>query len=560
MYRNVVGIMVLSLFLSFAAACAAPAVPATDTGSGESTAATGGEAAGNGEPKILRIALNELVGNIELDPHQSPFVPALPIMRAAYETLLEYDFETATVTPGLAESWEVSEDGTQITFHLRPGAMFSSGNPVNAEAVVWSLRRPFEQEAYLLYQINGFLNIDSAEVVDDMTVRVTLNQPSAVALAGFTSSPTAVVDPAVMEFDEGGDYGFAYLNSHSMGSGPYMIESVATGERITLVPNPHYNGPTPPQVDQIIAMSVPESSQQMFLLERGDLEIATGLTAQQVDLFREREGYSIVVGEDAAVSYLSMNMGKAPFDDVRVRQAICTAIDYEGIINDLLPNQVFQASGIIPRGLVGYSDDFLIQRDLEKARALLEEAGYGDGFEFSIWVTTDAIRGLSEPETNIGLKLQADLADIGITANVEEQDTDTLFPRYRAGELDSIWWDWSPAFADPDALITPHGDLSTSGGQRTGWGCNPGTTGTGCATDQARPEAVETTELLAQARVELDSAARAELYNAAQKLIVEQGPYCFLFQALSSHAVSEQVTNYSQHPFAVMDLRPVAMQ
>lgn len=510
-------------------------------------------------PDVLRIAMWNIGADLEFDPHQSPFVPAQPVIKATYDTLVEYDFETGKIIPGLAESWEFSEDGTQITFHLRKDAKFSSGNPVNAKAVVWSLQRPFKADAYLLYQISGFLNENSPKAVDEYTVRVTLNQPSAAALAGFTAAVTAIVDPAVMEFAREDDYGFDYLNSHSMGSGPYMIEEVALGERITMVPNPHYSGPYPPNLDRILMRHVPEAGQQLFLLGREDVDVATALTAQQVEQFKAQPDFKVPTTTDAAVSYLSMNMGRKPFDDVRVRRAVCAAIDYEGIFNDLLPNQVVPASGIIPRGLAGYTDAFEPKEDLELAKSLLDEAGYTDSFEFDLWVTTDPIRGLTEPERNIGLKIQSDLARVGIQANVQEQEISTLFPRYKAGELDSIWWDWSPAFPDPDPLITPHGDINTSGGQRTGWGCNPGTSGTGCPQDNAREVAKQATSLIEQARVELDRNKREELYFEAQKLIVEEGPYCFFFQALSSHVVSNRVQGYDRDPFNMVDLRPVSL-
>ena len=362
-----------------------------------------------------------------------------------------------------------------------------------------------------------------------------------------------------MEFDKEGDYGFDYLNSHTMGSGPYMAEEISLGERIVLVPNPYYSGPMPAKLDEILFTHVPESGQQLFLLDKGDIDVATALTPEQIDQFRNRPGFKIAVGEDTAVSYLSMNMSHPPLDDVRVRRAICAAIDYEGIFNDLLPNQVVPASGIIPRGLVGYTDAFEPREDLELAKSLLDEAGLSDGFEFDLWVTTDPIRGLSEPEANIGLKIQADLARLGIKANVLQQEISTLFPRYKAGELDSIWWDWSPAFPDPDPLITPHGDISTSGAQRTGWGCNPGTAGAGCPQDKVRDVAKRVTSLIEQARVELDRSKREQLYFEAQKLIVEEGPYCFFFQSLSSHVTSDRVSGYVRHPFMVVDLRPVSI-
>lgn len=508
---------------------------------------------------VLRIAMPDLAEAVEFDPHQSPFVPALAVTKAVYETLVDYDFETGEIVPGVAESWEISEDGSQIVFTLREGAKFSSGNPVNAEAVVWSLQRPFKQEAYLLYQISGFLNAESAEALDEQTVRVTLNQPTSVALAGFTSAPTAIIDPAVMEFDKDGDLGFEYLNSHSMGSGPYMIDEVALGQRLSLIPNPHYNGPYPAQLGQILLTNVPEAGQQLFQLENGDIDVAAGLTAEQIDLFRNREGFQVITGEDTAVSYLSLNMGHPPLDDVRVRRAICMAINYEAIMNDLLPNQVVLASGIIPRGLLGYTDAFTPKQDLELAKSLLEEAGYADGFEFDLWVTTDPIRALAEPEANIGLVIQSDLAQLGIQANVIQQDISTLFPRYRAGELDSIWWDWSPSFADPDSLITPHGDINSSGGQRTGWGCDEGVAGSGCAQTNVRPEAVQVTALIEQARAELDNQKRSQIYEEAQRLIVEEGPYCFFFQSLSSHVATDRVQKYIRHPFNIVDLRPVSL-
>lgn len=483
-------------------------------------------------PRTLRIATT-LDIKMPMDPHNTTHTTANMINYSVYEGLVKYNADKGIYEPMLAESWDVSPDGLTWTFTLKEGVKFSTGKPVSADAVRFSLTRPVISSSWLAWQLTPYIDENSIEVVDERTVSITLLKPFGGFLGILSSGVAAIMDPEpVMANQTDGDMGKVWLDDHSVGAGPFMYQEHIRGQRVVLVPNPHYHG-APAALERVIVLHVPEPAQQAMMLEKGDIDVALDIPVDQEQLMKDK-GLQVVKGSNPSVAYMAMTMTFKPFDDLRVRQALRYAVDYDGIINDLLLGSVTPASGIVGKGVFGYNPDFELKQDLEKAKALLAEAGYAEGFEMKLYSWSN-----DKVFTDVALKIQSDLAPLGITVSYIAQDISTLFEAYKAGKVPAILWYWGPAYPDADAIITQHGDKNHQGCQRLSW-----------LND-------ETTRLIEEARVVSGLVERQELYDQAQKIIVEEGPYVFLYQLGRTFITSPRVEGLNVIPFGMIDLRSV---
>jgi ABC-type transport system substrate-binding protein len=238
-----------------------------------------------------------------------------------------------------------------------------------------------------------------------------------------------------------------------------------------------------------------------------------------------------------ATHYLSMNMKEgSPFAKSEVRQAVRAAIDYDGLIGQLLSGQAKQVGGVIPEGLLGY-DESLNQKyttDLDRARELLKQAGYPNGFKTELYYQADSpVVGVSAD--TIAAKIQSDLEKVGIRLTLRGQPSATVFPKYQAGELPLVYWYFGPTIPDPDVIMSPHGDHDTQ------------------ATTRVHYDDPTVTQMIQKARTTVDSAERESLYKQAQARVAEDGPYAFMFRANQS-AVTRKGVTFKEIPIWIANL------
>jgi nickel transport system substrate-binding protein len=296
-----------------------------------------------------------------------------------YETLVNYD--GGEFTPGLAESWDISDDGTVYTFHLRRGVKFSDGKDFTAEAV----KKSFEAVPGNLGMYNGSYGTVSTlfkeiAVIDEYTVELRLTQPYYAALKDLTLLvPMAIVSPDMLGDDHAPSDAF---KTGTYGTGPYMYAGDGDGSTYTFVRNPYYWG-EPPAVEKFHIKVIPDNGAKLLALKSGELDLIVTSASLSYDGFlemRSSEGFAAGTSDaETNVRYLCFNLAHAPFDESGVREAIALAIDKAGICDGLLSGLEAPAGALFPKSYPYCDADVNVSAyDPERAKAALEALGWTD--------------------------------------------------------------------------------------------------------------------------------------------------------------------------------------
>ncbi|RMF90628.1 MAG: ABC transporter substrate-binding protein [Nitrospinota bacterium] len=490
---------------------------------------------GGGRADTLVIGMN--TGDaVSLDPARAYEFSSVTIVEQLYDRLVEFlggDF--TKVQPGLAESWDV--EGDLWTFHLRKGLRFPSGTPINAEAVAFSLGRVATLKQTASWLVTQFgINDKTIKVVDDHTVQIKVNGRYAPGLFLSTLAFTtgSIVDPVVVkQHEQNGDLGSAWMTDHSAGSGPYSLEKWERNAVVILRANEQYWRGAP-KLKRIIIRDIPEPTNQQILLEKGDIDVAWNLLADQVKAIEGKPGIKIAKGPTFRLMYVGMNVGVKPLSDNRVRNAIRYAIDYDGIVNNILKGSAIKVQTFIPKGLMGYNPALPYEKDIARARQLLAEAGYPDGFEIEL--TTPPI----PPFVDIATKIQSDLAEAGIKAKVVQMVASQMYEKYRAQGLQLVLAQWGVDYADPDANAKPFAHCNSIGPdakiKQLAW--------------RNKYLNLETSALVEKAAQELDVEKRKAYYKKLTDIILREGPYAIFAQPLLQIAYRENVHGVMALPLA----------
>ncbi len=540
----ILGIFALLLSLTLAA-CApansspsAPAEQATQPADAQPTQAPAQEAkAGN---KTLVIA--RVFDIRTLDPERQYELTPPMIMHAVYENLVTFDGTDYTkVVPFLAKSWDISDDGLVYTFHLRDDVKFHSGNPLTAADVKFS----FERLHNLKDNPSWLMDVvDSIEVVDDHTVAITLTEPNAAFLAMLVSPNFGIVDSKTVQ-EHGGvstedadtkDAATDWLDQNSAGTGPYILKGWTRDVEVVLEKNPNY-WREPAKLDKIIIKNVTDSATQRMMVGRGDIDVAQNLDIDAVEDYK-KEGGKVVEGNTMDMIYLAMNNSpeiSEPLSKKEVRQAVAYAIDYDGIINGLMKGAAIRLPSIIPVGLLGTDPNIGYPHDPDKAKQLLADAGYADGFTVKMVYPTRTFAGGLAAET-LAAKIQSDLAEVGITLELEPREPVSHLADYRAGKLPMTISPWTPDFLDPHGWAIPFGVPGESAAKRVHY------------------ENSEVGDIAIAAGKETDQAKRAKMYLEFQKKLLEDAPFIGLIQPKVLIAVGNDVQGYVFNPVWWVDL------
>lgn len=459
---------------------------------------------------------------ISLDPGVCFEVFPSAVVKNIYAKLVRIEMEDGqfVVLPDLAEKWEMAEDGKTWTFYLRD-AKFDNGDPVTAEDVVFSLTRVVTMEkspAWLFTDVLG-MTAESVTAIDEKTVQVVTNgAPPNVVLTNLGGSNGGIVNKEVALANEvDGDQGEAWLTDHSAGAGPYILKEWKRNMHVLLAANPNYWGEQP-ALKTIIIKDVPEAADQFLQLQKGDIEVAQNLTGEQANELEGIDGVRLVTTPGQSDEYVGMNAGWGPFQDVRVRQAVKYAIDYDAIIERVRAGLAINNQQFLPVGYFGYVENNPFKKDVEKAKALLAEAGYADGFEVELVTNT------TDTRKNEAIIVQENLAQIGIKAEVTIMQSSQMYAKFREQGINMIVAGWGVDYPDAAALSDPFANHRVKQlAWRLGW-----------LDDHAA-------DLAEAANTELDEAKRAELYQELTNYWHENGPFAMLYQPLQFWGVSDMV-------------------
>ena len=439
------------------------------------------------------------------------------------------------IVPSLAESWDISDDGLEYTFHLRQGVKFHNGNDFTAEDVAYTFHRMLTVEGGVntefIDQIKGADELlagetdtlEGVEVVDDYTIKVTLKEPFAGFLASISSPGVSIYDSEATE--AAGDQ-FGMDPAVTVGTGPFEFSSWSFNNQLVLTRNEDYwKGAS--GLPGVVIKIIPDTETQSMMFESGELDILDlDYAADSVDRITETYPDQIVQGPRVGIVYFTMNFNKEPFQDVRVRKAVQMSIDRQAILDALYGGRGQVEQGIFPHGLIGFNpDQEEIKYDPEAAKALLAEAGYADGFDMEIAADSSA----SDTMT-MALEIVSDqLAEVGIRAEIKNYDESTWLETRKSGELGSFMSTWSADYNDPDNFIyTFFGNEEKTRIRSINY---PDT---------------EVMERVAKARTIVNEDERLAEYKALEeKLIHEDAAWVPMFSRLHLFAVSKRVQGFT---------------
>ncbi len=478
---------------------------------------------------------------ITLDPAVAYEFSGVLIVHNVYENLVQFvGADLSDLKPGLAETWDVKEagDNWEVTFHLRDGAKFASGNPITADDVVYSFQRVIslnKSPAFLFIDI-AQLTTDSIQAADAKTVVVTM--PKTASPQAFLSILTftigGIVDSKEVKAHEAdGDFGSNWLLDHSAGSGPYMVDHWEKGVEVLLNANPNYGG-APPLLSSVLVKHVPESANQEAELEAGDADVVQNLSPEQIAAVSGKEGVATTTGDSLLLFYVGMNVAVKPLDNAKVREALRTAVDYDGIINGLLSGNGKKVQTLVPAGLLGYNPDAPFQQDVDKAKALLKEAGQENGFSLEMLVPAGAGPG-GIAWADLAAKLQSDWDKIGVKVDIKQVAQADLLGSYRAQKGQLVLILWGPDFPDPDANAGPWTDINAhSIAFRNSW-------------DDPIAEKTRAAALIT------DPAERTAAYEEITDYVLHNGPYIVLYQPTQLFGIRANVTGFAWNPMGYAD-------
>lgn len=475
-----------------------------------------------------------------LDPTlSSADVYTQEMLTNVYDWLIDYKVGTdakgqaigdpSNFVGALAEKYEWSADGKTITFTLRDGLKFSNGDPLDANAVKFTYDRIFDQNGVTaaLTKMAAVADKDHVKVVDAKTIRFTVDTPNTLLLGNMAQFGHSILDPKVVQphMTANDPYAHEWLKTHAEGTeqGPFKLESWQPGNQWVLVPNDNYWGEKP-KLKRIIFKVIPDPSSRLAQLQSGAVDIAYELATTDIKSLEGDPNITVVRQPSRFVVFLGMNSKVPPFDNVKVRQAISWAVPYDTILNDVLNGYGQQLTSPIPNGTPYHTDQFFQYKpDLQKAKSLLSEAGFPNGFE-----TTLQIASGNQEGKETAVYVQQALGQIGIKVTIQEMPGAAFTEQLQKHQLGFFFFNnWISINNDPFYHL--YWLFRSDCCNYTNYG-NP------------------TVQQMIDANLlNTDAAAREQAAMQIQKTIVDEAPWVFLYQPDFLLAMRSNVKGYTYY-------------
>jgi len=472
--------------------------------------------------------------SVGLDPARETDGESFYATHQIFDTLVEFKTGTTEIVPALATSWDVSDDNLTYTFHLREGVKFHDGTPMNADAVVFSLDRQLsEDHAYHEYgPWKYWLNymgmsdiVGSITAKDDMTVVFNLQKPEAPFIANLAMDFAGIVSPTAYMADPEG------FSSNPVGTGPFKFVSWTKDSDIVLDRNEDYWEDV--YLDRLILKVIPDATARWLALQKGEVDVIDFPAADDLPAMAADPDVELIQQSGMNVGYLALNNEKKPYDDKRVRQAMNYAIDRDEIIEAVYGSAGQVAKNPIPPNVWSYNDDIEpYPYDVEKAKALLAEAGYADGFKTEIWAMPVA-RPYNPDGRKIAEIMQAQLAKINVEVEIISYEWGTYLDKCDFGEHQAAMLGWTGDNGDPDNFL---------------WVLLSKPSAVPPAGNIAFWKNDEFTALIKEAKETADVAKRTQLYMDAQVIFHEEAPWVTIAHSMVTVPVSSSVKNFKISP------------
>ena len=460
------------------------------------------------------------------------------IMATVFDSLVKYKPGTVDVGPALAESWDVSADGLTWTFHLRKGVKYHDGTPFNAANYIKTIKRLMVDKKdpasiYAIYEplpVENYVDdtystVTSYTAIDDNTVQFKLKEPNGPFPTNLAMVWNGVVSPDAWEKSK------KDFRNHPVGTGPFIFKEWRPADQIVLDANPNYWGGKP-KVDRLIFKVMPDAQAALLALKKGDVHILGDVSVQTIPAIKSDPNLVVVTQPGLVVSGVAMTNNAKPFDDKRVRQALNYAVDKDAINKTLYQGLAVQLTAPLPSSQWGWDDSLKgYGYDPEKAKKLLADAGYPNGFETEL-LSYSSPRGYNPAGAELAVAIQGYLAKVGVKANVRKQEMAAFLGEVRSGKYTQMFLSgFSGDNGDPDNFLW---SLFASPAMPVG--------------DTSHYKNAEVDKLLAEGRVVTDQAKRIEIYKKAQKIILDEAPWIFVNQTLQVRVTRKEVKGFQLNP------------
>jgi peptide/nickel transport system substrate-binding protein len=520
-------------------------------------------------PAVEKILIFGCSGDADkLDPADVTDQESTARTDSIFEGLVEYKSGGTEIQPCLATSWNISADGKNITFNLRQGVKFHDGTDFNASAVVFSFDRqynasnPYNQYGEWAYWGYMFSDIQKVEKINDYKVRIVLSRPNAAMMTSLAMFTVSIISPTNASI-----WG-ADAFKHPCGTGPFKFMEWVKDDHITLVANKDYWRGAP-KLDKLIFRVITDPSARLLAIQAGEIHGMEFPDPASFDSIRADNNLKLLTQPGMNVGYLAMNNGYgyndtnrngmhdqdepwvktpgyfAPFTNRSVRQAVNYAINKTSIVENLYKGTAIVAKNGMPPFMLGYNDAIVdYTYDPAKARELLTEAGYPNGFNTTFWVMPVSRPYMFDP-AKIGEAIQSYLEAVNIHVEIFQIDWSTYLAKTQAGEHPMCLLGWTGDNGDPDNFMNVL------------YGANQCTLGT--AGNVAFYNNTEVQDLLSAALQTYDVNERARLYEEAQVIIHEDAPFVYLAHANQNLVFTKNIQGFSLNPTARYFFYPVDM-
>ncbi|WP_031547216.1 glutathione ABC transporter substrate-binding protein [Salinicoccus luteus] len=505
---------------------------------------------------------------VSMDPHGSNDLSSDQVRDTIYEGLVTQNDELE-IEPLLATDWEQTDDTTWV-FNLREDVTFHDGSAFNAEGVKANLDRVLDP-AVASPRLNIFEMVEEVNVLDEHQVEIVTAYPFAPLLSHLTHDGGGMISKEVIDEDyqyaldeaesgmsleelyelrEAGGSGYEEVSKEisehlrtiveqkPTGTGYLQFEERNPGEKTVLARHDEY-WREPAKLDTVTFKYVAETGSRIAELETGDSHMINGFEASNIDRIENNEETHIYTFHSISMEYVGFNNQKEPLDDKRVRQAISHVFDKEEVIDGIFGGTGRALEGPLQPEVLGYDEDVQgLGHDVDRAKALMKEAGHEDGFEISIFTNDLAER------VDLAVYLQEALQEINIEATVEQFEWATYLETISNGDHDLFILGWPNATGDPDHGLWPLYHSSMMGAQGNGFFF----------------ENDEVDSLLEAGRMESDEEAREEIYQEAQRVLIEEAPSIFMRQAETLMAYRDEVEGLYIDRYNKIDFRNVTIE
>ena len=463
-----------------------------------------------------------------------------------YNRLVEFKRGSTEIEPALAESREISDDGLTYVFHLRKGVKFHSNKEftpsrdLTADDVVFSFNRQLDpnhpyhnvsKATYPYFKAMKFPTLLKAvEKVDDHTVKFTLTKPDATFLSSlgmdFTSIYSAEYADKMLQAGKP-----ETIDTTPIGTGPFAFTGYVLDQASRYVAfKDYWNGKA--DFDRLIFEIVPDATTRYAKLQAGQCDLIDFPNATDIEKMKTDPKVNLLSNPGLNIAYVAFNTEKAPFDNVKVRQALNLAVDKKAIIDVVYQGAGVAAKSPLPPTIWGYNAALPeSEHNIEKAKQLLAEAGYPNGFETELWVQP-VVRASNPNPRRMSEIIQADWEKIGVKAKLVTYEWGDYIKRTKAGELTAGTYGWSGDNGDPDNFLSPLFGSSNIGNSNYARFNNP-----------------ELDALLDKAISLSNKDERAKLYEQAQVLLHDQAPWINVAHSINFAPTSKRVQDYKQSPF-----------